>query len=80
VHLKKLNIQVSSLYKQIDKNGNGLCEREEFINAFTNEIKVAGLLRTELEQIYEALDSNKDGFLSVNEFCLYLEGIQLTMD
>lgn len=64
----------------MDKNKNGLCEKEEFIQAITTDMKVEGVLRAELETLYDSLDMNRDGFISVNEFCLYLEGIAVTME
>jgi Ca2+-binding EF-hand superfamily protein len=60
------------LYTRIDKSKNGLCEREEFISSFTGDMPMEGVNRAELEALYDALDMNRDGFIGVNEFCLFL--------
>lgn len=41
---------------------------------------VKGVGVGEYEILYDALDMNRDGYISVNEFCLYLEGSKLTQE
>ena len=60
----------------MDKNKNGLVERSEFVTYFSQDLAIKGLTLSELELLYDALDMNKDGVLSVNEICLCIEGTQ----
>jgi Ca2+-binding EF-hand superfamily protein len=36
---------------------------------------VKGISEDEVEIMFDALDTNRDGILSINEFCICLEGI-----
>jgi Ca2+-binding EF-hand superfamily protein len=65
----------------MDVNKNSMVERTEFMNFFTNEFQVKGItLPVGLEALFDALDMNKDDIISVNEFCLCLEGVQLSTE
>ena len=39
-----------------------------------------GLTIDEIHLAFDSLDMNKDGVLSINEFCLLLEGVQHNFD
>ncbi len=41
---------------------------------------IKGVTLDDLELLFDALDMNKDGNLSINEFCLCIEGIQITKE
>jgi len=55
-------------------------ERSEFNQFFTKDLTVKNLTMEEIELVFEAVDMNKDGLLSVNEFCLCLEGVQQSFE
>ena len=64
----------------MDSNKNGIAEKTEFTGFFTKDFAIKGLAPGDFDILFDALDMNKDGYLSVNEFCLCLEGVQLTLD
>lgn len=69
------------LFEQVDVNKNGIVERSEFIQFFAQSMQVKGLaIPQDVELLCEALDMNKDNLISVNEFCLCLEGVQHSLD
>jgi Ca2+-binding EF-hand superfamily protein len=52
-------------------------EKPEFVNFFTKDFLVKGLsVPEDIEVLFDALDMNKDSFISINEFCLCLDGVQ----
>jgi Ca2+-binding EF-hand superfamily protein len=85
--LKKINDQLrrsgltnGQLFSKVDLNGNGVVERSEFKQFFTKDLTVKNMSMEEIELVFEAVDMNKDGLLSVNEFCLCLEGVQQSFE
>ncbi len=64
------------LFEKIDVNGNGVLEKLEFLTFFSKELIVKGLSYPEdVEILFDALDNNRDGLLSINEFYYCIEGI-----
>lgn len=86
--LLKINEQVKKngwtnvqLFEKVDVNKNGIVERAEFIQFFAQSMQVKGLaIPKDVELLCDALDMNKDNLISVNEFCLCLEGVQHSLD
>jgi Ca2+-binding EF-hand superfamily protein len=86
--LLKINEQVKKngwtnvqLFEKVDVNKNGIVERAEFIQFFAQSMQVKGLaIPQDVELLCDALDMNKDNLISVNEFCLCLEGVQHSLD
>jgi hypothetical protein len=73
-----INVQV---FEKVDVNKNGIVERAEFIQFFAQSMQVKGLaIPQDVELLCDALDMNKDNLISVNEFCLCLEGVQHSLD
>jgi len=65
------------VFEKVDFNKNGVVEKPEFVNFFTKDFLVKGLsLPEDIEVLFDALDMNKDSFISINEFCLCLDGVQ----
>ena len=41
---------------------------------------VEGLLKNDVEKLFSFLDANQNGNISVNEFCLLVQGVSLSME
>jgi len=51
------------------------------LSFFSSNLFVKGLsYPSDIDLIFDALDSNRDGLVSINEFCLFIEGVQQTLD
>ena len=86
--LKKINAQVkikgysnTQVFQMADSNKNGVLERSEFIAFFTKDLQVKGVsVPDDVDLLFDALDMNKDGQLSISELCLLLESVQLNVE
>ena len=74
--LKRGGLSNTELFTKIDVNGTSSIEKSEFVMFFTSAFIVKGLSGEDMEVMFDALDTNRDGILSINEFCLCLEGVQ----
>lgn len=74
--LKRSGLSNSQLFSKIDINGTSTIEKEEFIQFFQKDLIVKGLTLDEIHLAFDSFDMNRDGVLSINEFCLLLEGAQ----
>jgi Ca2+-binding EF-hand superfamily protein len=64
------------LYERMDVNKNGMVERQELLTFFAQDFVVKGVqVPQDVELLFDAMDMNRDALLSVNEFCLCLEGV-----
>lgn len=51
------------------------------MSLFTKDLPVKGIsIPQDIETLFEALDTNKDNLLSINEFCICLEGVQQSIE
>jgi Ca2+-binding EF-hand superfamily protein len=78
--LKRSGLSNSQLFSKIDVNSTSTIEKQEFIQFFQKDLIVKGLTIDEIHLAFDSLDMNKDGVLSINEFCLLLEGVQHNFD
>ena len=65
------NITLNNLHEYLDKDKNGQVDRMEFVSGL-EEMNVPGLLKRDFITIFEKIDIDGNGFLSVNEFSLFL--------
>jgi Ca2+-binding EF-hand superfamily protein len=56
----------------VNKDGN--VDFSEFVDGVSRVVVSGSISRQDLENIFNAIDINKDRFLSVNEFGLFLKG------
>ena len=63
---------VKDLYNAMDLNRNGSIEKTEMLNYFSKDLQLKQIPLVDLEMLFECIDMNKDGILSVNELCLCL--------
>lgn len=71
-HLKKVNMTVKDFYHAVDANKDGSIEKQEMLNYFSRDLGLKSIPLADLELLFECLDMNKDGVLSINEMCLCL--------
>jgi len=57
----------------MDTNGDGTVDKREFVTALT-ALNVKGVFPSDLGFIYDQIDMNNDGTLSLVEFGMFLEG------
>ena len=55
-------------------NKDGNVDFSEFVDGVSRVVVSGSISRQDLENIFNAIDINKDRFLSVNEFGLFLKG------
>lgn len=70
---------VDELHKKLDTDGDGKVTKKEFIKEMTN-LKIPEIVPTEIAKIFDKLDVNQDGSLTVGEFSMYLKGVELTRE
>ena len=78
--LKRSGLSNSQLFTKIDVNGTSTIEKQEFSQFFQKDLIVKGLTSDDINLAFDSIDMNKDGVLSINEFCLLLEGVQQNFD
>ena len=79
--MKREAITKEELFSRIDFNGNAIIEKPELVNFFAKDVFVKGLtFPDDIELLFDALDGNRDGMISVNEFCLCIEGVQKSIE
>lgn len=61
----------------MDTNGDNNVDFSEFVDGVSRVVVSGSITRSDLEAIFKAIDINKDQFLSVNEFGLFLTGAKL---
>ena len=67
------NFTTSAMYETLDRNKDGSIDKTEFITGL-GSLQIPGLMAKDLHLIFEAIDSDNNLYLSINEFSLYLEG------
>jgi Ca2+-binding EF-hand superfamily protein len=75
--LKKNNIPINKLFESMDANRDGVVDRDEFVMTMPQIIQIPGIEMRDYAIIFNALDLNNDGTLSLNEFGLFLEGAKV---
>lgn len=71
--MKRNNISLMKMYEDMDVNKDGEVDKQEFVNALSY-VQVPGVQLSDLGMIYDAIDINNDGSLSINEFGMFIEG------
>ena len=67
------------MHEILDKDGNGYVDKMEFVTGL-EVMNVPGLVKKDFNTIFEHIDIDRNGFLSLNEFGLFLEGATLTRE
>ena len=67
------------MHELLDADGNGSVDPKEFIEGISR-MGIPQLSTKDLVMIFEAIDTDNNKYLSLNEFSLYLEGAQKKRD
>jgi Ca2+-binding EF-hand superfamily protein len=57
----------------LDINNDGTVDGKEFTDGMKG-LNIPGVQPQDYKKIFEAIDADSNGFLSVNEFCSFIEG------
>ena len=57
----------------MDMDKNGTVDKKEFVTKI-NSMKIPAVFPSDLGLIFDQIDLNNDGNLSINEFGMFLEG------
>lgn len=74
--LQRTGKTTSDLHKDLDIDGDGYVDKREFVTRmgeFCKAGQVSGLQPADLGLLFDSLDGNDDGRLSVNELGLYIK-------
>ena len=71
--IQQNNMTVRELHEKLDANRDGKLEKHEFVGGL-RRYDIRGLNQADLGLIFDALDINHDGSLSLDEFGMFLEG------
>lgn len=77
-YMQRKDITIEVLHKQLDVNGDGSVDKQEFVEGVYSLMKPCPLTKKDLGEIFDQIDINGDHYLSVNEFALFLDGAKLT--
>ena len=72
--LQQNNYTTVKLHEMLDTNKDGYVDKLEFTTGFEQYFKVPGLVLRDYNGIFDAIDLDNNGYLSVNEFCMFIEG------
>jgi len=61
------------MYETLDRNKDGSVDKKEFLDGI-GALNIPGIMSRDLLMIFEAIDTDQNQYLSLNEFSLYVEG------
>ena len=61
------------LHELLDVNGDGQVDKDEFCDGI-DKLHINTVTKKRLADVFDAIDINNDGSLSVHEFSLFIEG------
>lgn len=73
------SISKEALFSELDRNNDGKVNQEELVRFVTTNSMVEGLQEDDVGKLFSFLDTNSDGAISINELCMLLQGINLSM-
>ena len=60
----------------MDENGDGEVDKKEFVGRLGQAINKKALLASDIGLLFETLDRNGDGKISLNEFKTFIKGVE----
>lgn len=74
--LKQKKIDIFECFDKMDVDGDGTISKREFIDVLMKEYLIPELTKERIGQVFDAIDRNRTGDLSIGEMLMYLEGSQ----
>ena len=71
--MQSSNFTTQAMFDMLDKNKDGLVDTKEFVDGMAL-LQITGLVHNDFVTLFEALDTDNNKYLSLNEFALYIEG------
>jgi Ca2+-binding EF-hand superfamily protein len=66
------------LFELMDADGDGKIDEQEMVNFFTKDRVLKGITVTMIRNLFAYLDSNGNGFVSINELCMLVMDLELS--
>ena len=79
-YMVDMQITKEGLFEEIDRNRDGRVNVEELVKFTTVNCMVEGVSSSDVEMLFSFLDTNQDGSISINEFCMLVQGLKLSID
>ena len=73
--IKKNNMTPEQLHSLLDENGDGDVDKKEFVGRLGGAINKKSLIPADLGLVFDTLDRNNDGKISINEFKTFIKGV-----
>ena len=72
-----MKITTKRLVELLDENKDGVVDKRELVEKLAGAISLKDINQQEIGDLFDKIDVNDNGTLTVNEFALYIEGAQL---
>jgi Ca2+-binding EF-hand superfamily protein len=73
--MAKQNLNPETLHSYLDENGDGEVDKKEFVSRLGEAINQRGLISADIGLVFDTLDRNDDGKISLNEFKTFIKGV-----
>ena len=77
-YLQRNNLTLARLYRDLDPASEGVMNKHNFVTKLST-LNVPGVKTNEYALVFDQLDINNDGALSLNEFGMFVEGASESM-
>jgi len=73
-HLTKKNIDVFTCFDKMDGDQDGEVMKKDFITVLINDYMIPELTKDWASAVFDAIDRNKSGSLTIGELLMYMQG------
>ena len=74
--LKAKKIDIFDCFDKMDVDGDGTISKKEFVDVLLKEYTIPDLTWEWLAVVFDAIDKNKTGDISIGEMLMYIQGQQ----
>lgn len=72
--MKQKKIDIFECFDKMDVDEDGEISKKEFIEVLLKDYTIPELTREWINMVFDAMDSNKTGFLSIGEMLMFIQG------